>query len=201
MCEAIGQFSFTVNINQNKVTMSKEPKGSKPKNIHVVRDTLSVRHDFTQAERNEITDQLTKAVTTKIDLENQLSAVKKDFASKIDLAIAVICSSTGSLTSNYEMRTTDVEITFNRKKGIKTIKHFCPGKPNHLKVISEEDMTPGDFQRLPMEIPKTDKDKAPVDDTKPVKLKKSEARAIANAIKSNQVPGVTMTVINPGDGQ
>lgn len=179
--------------------MKNEPKGKKPKNIHVIRDTLSVRHDFTQAERNEITDQLTKAVTTKIDLENQLSAVKKDFASKIDLAIAVICSSTGSLTSNYEMRTTDVQITLNRKKGVKIIKHFCPGKPNHLKVISTEDMTPGDFQRLPMEIPKSDKDKKPVDGEKPVKLKKSEAKKIADSMQANQVGAIVAP--NPGDGQ
>lgn len=39
MCEAIPISKPSVNINQNHRTMSKEPKGAKPKNTHV---TMSV---------------------------------------------------------------------------------------------------------------------------------------------------------------
>lgn len=177
----------------------KDPKGKKPKNIHVIRDTLSVRHDFNQAERNVITDRLTKAYQTRGELELQLASIKKDFAPKIQVAEAAMAEANGALVSNYEMRTTDVEVTFNRKKGIKIIKRFCPGKPKHLEVISTEDMTPSDFQRLPMEIPKSDKDKPDPDGKKKVKVSKADAKAIADSIQAGQVGAIVAP--NPGDGQ
>lgn len=134
-----------------------DPAKPKKQTKHTVLETMSLRHDFDQNERNAITNQLTMAIRQKGGYENELAAIKSDFKGKIELADAVINSTTGSLTSGYEMRTVDVKVVFNRKNGTKEIFYNTPGQKTHGKSISVEDMTQNDFQRLPIEVPITKK--------------------------------------------
>lgn len=135
--------------------MSTKPKkpANEAKQKHIIREFVSVKHEYTQQELNEITRRMTTAVQHGTEQEEQLKAVSADFKAKIKTAKSVVNECTNQLVNGYEMRQQEAEVELDRKKGKKTIRFHAPGKPEHRRVIEVKSMTEQDYACLPLELP------------------------------------------------
>jgi hypothetical protein len=149
------------------------------------RTSINLEHLFTAVEREEIVGRLSRALSEKTNLEEQLKSITKDFKAKISTCVAVVNESNLKVMQGKEIRSTDVIIEFDRKSGKKSIFSTVPGKPDKLgKLIKQEDMTEADFQRLPIEnLPP----EVMADGKKKKKGKKAEAEELQEEMQKNQI--------------
>lgn len=169
---------------------TKEARKTKAK--QELREFVSVRHEYTQAERNLITDDLTRALQQCAEQEEQLKSVSADFKARIKTGKAKVSEATNKLTNGYEMRQVDATVQFDRKLGRKKFFFHAPGNRElHKKLIREEDMTAADYERLPLDLPPAEKPrrgKEPPVSGEPTGDPLVEAKNLEEMMTQNQIP-------------
>lgn len=111
-------------------------------------DRVEIKHTFSDAEKAEILTELSQADEQRESLIAQAKSSAKQWKAEIEKADIKRRELTMKGRNGFEMRQTDVTVTFDRKKGKKRLFLRDSGK-----FIEERDMTESDFQRLPMDIP------------------------------------------------
>jgi seryl-tRNA synthetase len=137
----------TVTINNRSQIMAKK----KSKNKIKVREFVSVKHEYSQAERNELTRQLTSAVQDKSEQNERLKSTSADFKARIKTAEAIINEATNKICNGYEMQNVEASVELDRKSGVKKLFLHAPGKKENKSFIREENMTEADYAKLPLE--------------------------------------------------
>lgn len=122
-------------------------------------ETIHAKHVFSQVERLELSLQLGRTCTEINTLEQQKSAVTKDFASRIETEEIKRDSLVEKVTSGYEMRPTDCIVVLDPKNRSKDF--FRMNKEGQAgDFIERREMTQADFQ---LTLPAVEKAaKAPV---------------------------------------
>jgi len=127
----------------------KNTKKSKP-----IIENIYAKHVFTQEELLDISRELGRTCTEINTLEQQKSAVTKDFASRIETQEIKRDGLVDNVTSGYAMKPTDCIVVLdpkNRSKDyFKQDSHGLPGE-----FVERREMTQADFQlSLPeVEVP------------------------------------------------
>lgn len=142
----------------SKKTKSKTPKAPRAKMKQ--EQKIDCRHDFTKDEQITLSEDLTRKMTLRSELEEQMKSVASDYKARIKVISAEIGHVHGKLTSGYEMRPTDCIVHFNaswdgkkiiKKSGSKVIMRASPSA-----FVREEPMTHFDMQAELFEQKKLD---------------------------------------------
>lgn len=119
--------------------MKKEPK-DKP-----IIETIHAKHTFTQDELLDLSRTLGRTCSQITVLEQEKSAISKDFASRIETKEIERDSLVTKVTSGYEMRPTECVVVLDPKN--KSKDYFrCDGDGVRGEFIERREMTPADFQ-------------------------------------------------------
>jgi hypothetical protein len=102
----------------------------------------SLKCYLTQEERNEITNQLTAALQEIDQLDQELAAVKKQFASDKESRQGIVKSCTQRLTNGYEMRPVDCEVVYDYQNHSVTMTRTDTGE-----IVRTRNMTADEIQR------------------------------------------------------
>lgn len=96
---------------------------------------------FTGVEKAELSMRMADAVTKITDLEAELKAIKSQHTSKIDEQRAIVTHSASSLTSGYESREVEVEITQDYETG-----KYMEARMDTSEVIVERELSDTELQ-------------------------------------------------------
>ena len=119
--------------------MKKEPK-DKP-----IIETIHAKHTFTQDELLDLSRTLGRTCSQITVLEQEKSAISKDFASRIETKEIERDSLVTKVTSGYEMRPTECVVVLDPKN--KSKDYFrCDGDGVRGEFVERREMTPADFQ-------------------------------------------------------
>jgi hypothetical protein len=125
----------------SKKTKKKEPEVKAPES----KETIHAKHVFTNDEMLELSRTLGRTCTEITTLEQEKSAVTKDFASRIETKEIQRDSLVDKVTSGYEMRPTECIVVFdppNRSKDyFRTESDGTRGE-----FVERREMSQADFQ-------------------------------------------------------
>lgn len=169
--------------------MSKKTKTKLPKAKMKQEQKLDCRHDFTKDEHISLSEDLTRKMTLRSELEEQMKSVASDYKSRLKIITAEIGHVHGKLTSGYEMRPIQCMVHFNsgwdgkklvKKPGMKAIVRL-----DSKAFVREEPMTQFDLQSELFEQKKLDTADVKAKEAKP-KRKKDAADAPMNPVDITQ---------------
>lgn len=115
-----------------------------PKPAEIVRETVSARHDFSDAEKLKLSDNLVQSMNVQAQIDDEFSSVKAEFKCRIEKAKLETDSLAQRLRDGFEMRPTLAQIQFNTP---------TPGSKTYVRddnpeiIIREEAMTYTDEHR------------------------------------------------------
>lgn len=128
---------------------------TKPK-IHLTEATTLIRHEFTTAERLEMSKRQNTSLARIGELEAQASSVAKDFKAKVQAEDVVVQQIRNQLSDGYEMRPTRVVVEMFPKEGVKRFYALTDRKRKH--PLGEDKMSPADYEMpLPFDQPNAPK--------------------------------------------
>lgn len=110
-----------------------------------IKEAIHAKHNFSQEELLEISRDLGRTCNEITQLEQEKSAVTKDFASRIETKEIRRDSLVDKVTSGYEMRLTECFVVFdppNRSKDFFRI----DGKGKRGEFVERREMQQSDFQ-------------------------------------------------------
>lgn len=122
--------------------MSQTEDTQKP--AEIVRETVSARHDFSDAEKLKLSEQLVQSMNVQTQIDDEFSSVKAEFKCRIEKSKLETDSLAQRLRDGFEMRPTIARILFNvPTKGRKTFVR----DDDETVIIREEPMTYTDEHR------------------------------------------------------
>lgn len=110
-----------------------------------IKETIHAKHVFTTDERIDLSLELGRTCTEETTLQNEKSAVMKDFNSRIETAAIKRESLVAKVTSGYEMRPTPCIVVMDPKNRSKDYFRITPDETQG-EFIERREMTEADFQ-------------------------------------------------------
>lgn len=126
----------------------------KAKTPEIIIEVIQARHTFSDTEKIELSLELSRTCSQVNSLEQEKSAITKDYAGRIGTAEIKRDSLVEKIISGYEMKPTDCIVTLdptNRSKD------YHRKNPNNTKgeFVERREMTQADFQ---LALPNTEDD-------------------------------------------
>ncbi len=121
-------------------------------------EKLVVRFELTAEEMKERTQNLTRALQMVGEKEEAVKASSAVAKAEIKRLKSNVTDLANQLSNGYEDREVDVEVMFDRKKGIRSFFHHAPGQAYHKQHIKDAPMSQEDYALLPLETPPPAKD-------------------------------------------
>lgn len=111
-------------------------------------EKIEIKHTFNDAEKAEILGRLTGTLREKESLTDQAKSSAKSWKLKLEQAQLKVDELTNKAQDGFEMRPIEARVVMDRKKGQKTYFDKATGDK-----ISHTDMSPSDYELLPLEFP------------------------------------------------
>ncbi len=129
--------------------MAKKLKPKKaPEKLPEFIDRLELKHSFSDAEKAQLLNALSRKHEEKAGLISQAKSSAKQWKNKIDEVQLKLDELSTKGRDGFEMRPTDVRVVLDKKRKKKTLYRQDNGD-----LIEERDMSEFDFERLPMTLP------------------------------------------------
>lgn len=144
---------------------TKEPTEESP--APLIRGKTKVDHAFTPEDAKVKTDQLIRLMQEVTLKEEEIKAQVATGRAAARSLQAQVNELANQLRNGGEELEVDCFVQYDRQAGRKALYHNAPGKPQHMTLIREEDMTEEDYGELPMDVepgkapPSTAADEAP----------------------------------------
>jgi hypothetical protein len=107
-------------------------------------ETIQARHTFNDTEKIELSLELSRTCSSVNSLEQEKSAITKDYAGRIGTAEIKRDSLVEKIISGYEMRPTDCIVIMDPKNRSKDFFRIHDGLPGEF--VERREMTAADFQ-------------------------------------------------------
>lgn len=128
-------------IEGKKYIAQEEHQDSENIKIRKEKITQYLKHDFTEEELKEMSDDIARAILERNDATSQLKGLKSQFDSNIKMAEAKISSLAEKLRSKYEYRTTSCVEEINYITG-----KYILIREDTGKIIKERELTAKESQ-------------------------------------------------------
>ncbi len=105
----------------------------------------AIKHEFTQTELVELGNRLARCLSDQRGIEDELTAIKSQYKSKLDSKSAEVGLIADKLSSKFELREKEVFAVFRPKDGLKDY-YLKASDPSDANIVLTEPMDPSDYQ-------------------------------------------------------
>jgi hypothetical protein len=121
---------------KKKETKPKKAKAAKkPEPVKI--ETIAARHDFSEAEKSQLGCKLAELTQHKTRTEEEKKVVMGEWSNRIKSIQSEISTVSGKISSGFEMRDTECEVSFDWKAGKKTYTRKSDGKVIETRSITD----------------------------------------------------------------
>jgi hypothetical protein len=116
---------------------AKKVKAAKKPEIKI--ESIPARHDFTEQEMSGLGSKLAGLTQEKSRVEEEKKVAMSQWTTRIKAIQNDIAATSGKISSGFEMRDTECEVTFDWKKGEKSYTRKADGKHLETRKIEEHE--------------------------------------------------------------